>query len=394
MRQDDDGQRGPGLGWALELSLRRRQDGPEIAREPVGKSDLAEFESQTWFDAALRGGEAAWTPEDVPLRLEPVFRSGSTASCDAFALVAKLPDGRSVRRVFDLESLTDVAVRAIFRLREAGALGKDERVFYRIRARFERPTAERFEVDLTVSAPRRRPLVLHPLPLAALERGRRSVGSGPEGAYPVFYTEESLARAERYARRGAERTAPVETGAVLLGPLCRCPETREVFAVACDVIEVAAAEETAFTLAYSGESWGRIQAVLRSMQADPRRRAWRLLGQAHGHNFLPAGGAPPCEACASLPVCGRSTVFVSESDRAWMRAVFARQPWQLCHIFGLNARKENVSGLFGVHGGRLVERGYHVVPGFDPSAEKGPAITAEKTPAEMTDGKELSRWPA
>jgi hypothetical protein len=60
-------------------------------------------------------------------------------------------------------------------------------------------------------------------------------------------------------------------------------------------------------------------------------------------------------------------VFLSQDDRRWTRAVFARQPWQLCHIFGLAARGDRVHGLFGLHGGRLRERGFFVLPEFDPA---------------------------
>ena len=58
-------------------------------------------------------------------------------------------------------------------------------------------------------------------------------------------------------------------------------------------------------------------------------------------------------------------MFVSAGDQTWSRAVFARQPWKLCQIFGWNARRERVEGLFGLRDGRLLERGYYVIPDFD-----------------------------
>ena len=104
---------------------------------------------------------------------------------------------------------------------------------------------------------------------------------------------------------------------------------------------------------------------MKAMESQPATRTYRLVGQCHGHNFLPANGAPPCEVCPRLAVCGRSSVFVSTDDVSWARAVFRRQPWHLSHIFGLNARRENVHGLFGLRDGRLLERGFYVVPEFD-----------------------------
>ncbi len=107
---------------------------------------------------------------------------------------------------------------------------------------------------------------------------------------------------------------------------------------------------------------------MKARQARPATRAHRILGQCHGHNFLPAGGAPPCEHCPTAKVCSRTSVFVSPDDRLWSRAVFSRQPWQLCHIFGLNARGEGVGSLFGLRDGQLLERGFHVIPEYPPRA--------------------------
>jgi hypothetical protein len=155
---------------------------------------------------------------------------------------------------------------------------------------------------------------------------------------------------------------------VLVGPLCSCPRTGEFFAVVCEALEVRDAEEREFSLTYSGKSWARIQAVLKARQSQPATRAHRILGQCHGHNFLPAGGAPPCEHCAGAEVCTRTSVFVSPDDRLWCRAVFSRQPWQLCHIFGQSARGDGVGSLFGLRDGQLRERGFHVIPGLPASA--------------------------
>jgi hypothetical protein len=48
-----------------------------------------------------------------------------------------------------------------------------------------------------------------------------------------------------------------------------------------------------------------------------------------------------------------------------MRAVMPRQPWQLCYIFGLNARNERVDGLFGLHDNFLRQRGYWLLDESD-----------------------------
>ena len=93
--------------------------------------------------------------------------------------------------------------------------------------------------------------------------------------------------------------------------------------------------------------------------------AVRLLGQCHGHNFLPNGKT--CEHCLQRPYCSLNNVFVSVDDQNWSRAVFCRQPWQLCHIFGLSARGDQLDSLHTLQNGRLSARGYFTLPSFDPT---------------------------
>ncbi len=138
-----------------------------------------------------------------------------------------------------------------------------------------------------------------------------------------------------------------------------------MFAVVVDVLVAAHSEATTYSLTYSGKTWARIQAVMRAKRAYPATRSHRLLGQVHGHSFLPLDGAEPCEDCAVRAVCSRTTAFLSLDDLAWCRAVFRREPWQLSQIFGLNARGEGVEAFYGQRGGRLVPRSYSGLETFD-----------------------------
>ena len=90
--------------------------------------------------------------------------------------------------------------------------------------------------------------------------------------------------------------------------------------------------------------------------------ALRIIGQTHGHPFSPG---EPCPACPQTPDCPKHTAFLSEEDRRWSRAVFAGQPWQVGHQWGINARGEPVAQLYGLCGGRLERRGYRVIPEAD-----------------------------
>jgi hypothetical protein len=175
-------------------------------------------------------------------------------------------------------------------------------------------------------------------------------------------------RIERLSRKGADANPPVETGGLLIGPLCVCPDTGEMFAVIVDVLEATDSEATTHTLTYSSSTWARIQAIVRAWQANPATRHRRILGQGHGHNFLPFDGSAACEECEHRAICKRSTAYLSEADRTWVRAVFNGQPWCVSQIFGLDARSGPAEAFYGQRGGSLVQRGYRVIDDFDEAA--------------------------
>jgi hypothetical protein len=72
-----------------------------------------------------------------------------------------------------------------------------------------------------------------------------------------------------------------------------------------------------------------------------------------------------CAECVHRAVCTSTSAWASEDDQVWHKAVFARQPWALCHIFGLTARGEPSDRLYGLADGRLQSRGFYVLPDFD-----------------------------
>jgi hypothetical protein len=201
-----------------------------------------------------------------------------------------------------------------------------------------------------------------------LKAQARSVGEPNDEHFPVFYTADAYKRAEDFARRGADAATARETGAVLIGTACTCPETGEFFLVVTDALEATDAEEEKLSLSYTGKTWLRLQAVLKSIQSQPGAHTIRFLGQSHGHNFIPLDGAPPCEMCANAKYCSRTSVFASAEDRTWTQAVFAGAPYALCHVFGLNARREHVHGLFSLYESRLTQRGFYILHAFNPAA--------------------------
>jgi hypothetical protein len=350
--------------WRLTAILRRESGGPQLAAEPVTESDLSEIRSEAWFTACLRRGHHRCSESEVPIRIRPRLAEGSDRCVDLLLEVTN-PDEVRETRIFSIRSLRHVAQRAARRLLAEGILRSLDTYVYELRA----APAETSEAPGRVETPafrfileQRAPELLA-LPLSDLREQATAVGE-VSGVYPVFYTEEAWARAEMLSRRGAARTPAVETGGVLVGLLCACPRTGETFAVISDVFGVEEADERGLALSYTGASWARVEEALRERREESGVSAYRLLGQCHGHNFLPTTDEALCGDCTQRENCSCSSVFVSESDRKWSQAVFSHQPWQLCHIFGLTARGAPTHALFGQRDGRLEIRGYYLIPAF------------------------------
>ncbi len=349
----------------LSIAIRLAHDGPEAAREPVVPDDLIDVKSETWLEDMLRKGRTSVTLDDYEVRVSPNWSERDRAYT-GYTLEGQDRAGNISRRRFSLSSLEHVATRAAQNLISEGALQPHDVYYYELLAE------QSASVTGALAGVRQATMRTRPLAPLKSEIGpllRRATPNGPTveqaGPFEVFYTEAALADAERCARMGVQLYPPVETGGLLVGFLCTCPVSGEFFAVVVEVLEAHAAEQAEFSLAYSSQTWARIQAVMDARQRHRKTRGLRILGQCHGHNFIPGDGTPPCEVCDRVPVCTRSSVFVSRDDWNWSRAVFRRQPWQLCHIFGLNARREQVQGLFGLRDGRLLERGFRVLPDFD-----------------------------
>jgi hypothetical protein len=364
--------------WKLWVSLRLKTDGPEVAWEPVSDEDLADARSEAWLAGCLRKGDLSQALDEVPCRLVPIPAQDST-SCTGFAIEVTRPGGECFRQEFPVKSLQSVASRAAQRLVAAGDLQPSGLYYFKLQAEPHSPGRAATPLPPVPFAmeTRSRALTALKVPLAPLLVRAEPVGDVRSEDLPVFYTEPAFVQAERCSRMGSTKQPPVETGAVLVGTLCSCPRSGELFVVVCDALEARDAEQTPFSLFYSSQSWARIQAIMRARQAQPTTHSQRILGQAHGHNFLPSN-QPPCESCPKQKTCQRTSVFVSSDDHSWSRAVFHQQPWQLCHIFGSSARGEPAHSLFGLSQGFLVERGFHVIPDFDTAA--WPLVTDESEP--------------
>jgi hypothetical protein len=336
-----------------------------LAIEPVRSADLADAAGEAWRDGCLRTGHPNLPLSEMAMRLHPVRTTDHAARCAGFRLELGFPGAGSTPPEFTIHSLRHMAERAAAPLVAAGVLQAGQNYTYDVAidasAAAPSPTSEA-GIAMGMSV-RSAPLAYLKVPLRGLLRRATPMALLDDEVFPVFYTQEAFAKAEACARHGAQREPPVETGGVLLGSLIACPDCGEFGAVVTDVIEVQDAEEATFSLSYSSRSWMRLQSILKARQAAYPERVERFLGQSHGHSFRPNDGQT-CTECEKRATCTLTSAFVSRDDQAWHRAVFARQPWSLCHIFGLSARGEPVHQLFGLKDGRLQARGFYLLPDF------------------------------
>lgn len=372
----------------LQLEIRADEHGEVLAVERVTAADLADARSELWFRERLRKGQPAVPMECLVPELRPVLHKAGGTRCLGFALSLQSGQGPAAALVFPRSLLEPAAMRAAQRLVAEGRLATGATYTYDLHAHEAHeggPSAgcltpgvrllavaepEPLEVRQRSLAPLLSAARFVPAPAtaraavaatASSSTAASAAESGP-GDHVVFMTERAFARAERSSRRGALQAPPVESGALLVGTLCSCPESGEMFALVDDALDAVHAEQSAYALSFSAATWHQVSRSLEDRRAAPGGLGLRLLGSAHGHNFLPADGAPPCDACEHTEVCTRTSAVLSLDDEVWSRAVFHAQPWQLALVFGLSARGDAVHTLYGQHRGRLCERGFHLIP--------------------------------
>jgi len=351
------------------LSIRRDKNGPETKRVPVPGAYLRDFQQELLLKYALRRGMPGATLADMTIEMTPLCDGeGAGSLCRGLRVKVVNPRGDTFRQEYNVYLFSDVASRAVCDLVTEGVLKLEESYHYElvIDASVAASPGPELAGMSFGSGPKQEPLQYLTRALKPFMTQGLPIGEPTGEHFPVFYTADAYERAERFARRGADAQPPRETGAVLVGTACSCPESGEFFVVITDALEATDAEEAKISLSYTGKTWLRLQAILKSIRSQPDTRTYRFMGQAHGHNFIPLDGAPPCEMCATAKVCSRTSVFVSPDDRTWTQAVFAGAPYALCHIFGLNARHDQVHGLYSLYENRLTQRGFYIISDFDP----------------------------
>ncbi len=362
------------LSYRFDVALRLEQGGNPLLLEPITESDRLDLYSEVWLEQ-MRRGQPGLALEDLLLRMLPAGLRQEGNRCEGLLVEATAPDGETVSRRFGLHALAPVAARGAARLLQTGGLQPNQDYYYEIVARpagTAGPDAAEPSPDVGGSFTIQHvPLDYLEYPLPPLLAQADAVG--PVGGWsPVFYSHDLFIRADGFSRRGAASDPPEESGAVILGIPCSCPETGEFFIVATDVLEMEDTAQSTYSLSLSGRSWGRIQAAVKTRQAQPGGSQKRITGLCHGHNFYPCMlQGKDCRDCEKLETCSATSVFVSDQDQMWTRGVFFRQPWCFSHVFGIDTRGAHVHGLFGFQGGRMVQRGFHLLPEIPASLSGG-----------------------
>jgi len=385
----------------LNVTLRKLADGPVVGSEPIMARDLVEPMTELGFAAGLRRGHPELSLANLSARLRPVLRSTQRAGrvCTGFTLETDAPIGETVVRHFDRSLLGSAAARASRRLVQAGVLEKDD--FYYYHLDFVETTIEPIVIEGDTPPPtptiaeiapllrRAREVKADPIqgrldeayareqetlkqrPNLDVVRGsleqadsdRPALAATESLHHPVFFEQHALERAERIARKGARCKPAIETGGLLNGRLCWCPDSHVFYVVIDDVIEASHAEGTTYSMTFSPQTWERIRVVLEARRRHAATRDQCLIGQVHGHNFIPFDDqqGQTCDGCPAQGTCNLSTAYLSEDDRRWCRAVFPKMPWQGSLIFGLTPRREPVRSFYGQVGTVLERRPFYVL---------------------------------
>ncbi len=155
------------------------------------------------------------------------------------------------------------------------------------------------------------------------------------------------------ASTAAAAAAPsLETGGVLVGHLCRDPETRAYFVAVTARLPAHHVIATADRLTFTADTWSDAHATLAL-----RGRAEIHVGWVHSHPY-------PCGACApeAQARCTRSAAFLSLHDIHLHRTIFARA-FDVALLVADRGPRGFETALYGWRRGLLERRAYRVTDG-------------------------------
>jgi proteasome lid subunit RPN8/RPN11 len=255
--------------------------------------------------------------------------------------------------VFPLAYFVRAVSAAAARLVAAGSLAEGQRFDFDVYAladakRVSAPSEARavaIDTALDVDAVALAPLLTRAVSHRA---GVRDAGAATD-TMPIFIPERVLME----ATERAERSRDIETGAVLVGKLCR-DRDGTLFSRVTAQIPAEHTEATRESLRFTPDTWTAVGAALRL-----RNRGEIVLGWSHSHPWF-------CERCtpAQRAVCPLSAPTFSNADRHVHREVF-QQPWNFALLISFLGHERPSYDMFAWNRGQIEAAPFYALPETD-----------------------------
>jgi Prokaryotic homologs of the JAB domain len=312
-----------------------------------------------WAEFEEISSERACEDEAGVMTIEPLWSRESRPYVRGFTIGRDGRDNGCVH--FPLSYFETAVVDAATELVESGALIRGQRFEYKLYA-LSSDAAPRTPngPGETESSARVAPVDAQPpivaRTLAALGPGVRldrdsapsaATGDAHGPALRVFIPQTVLDEATTLA----EQAGDVETGGILVGNLCRDPETG-LFSVVTAQIPAERTEATRESLRFTFETWARVDAALRL-----RNRTELPLGWWHSHPFF-------CRACppSRRERCPFSVPTFSLADKALHREVF-QTPWSVALLLSFLGGERPSYDLYGWNRGQIEAQEFSTLTG-------------------------------
>jgi len=185
-------------------------------------------------------------------------------------------------------------------------------------------------------------------PLAGRLEASAFEGVGDELDVPVILPESVLDQTGELTRAAGA----YETGGILIGDICRDPDTRQLYIDVTAQIPAMHTRSELTQLTFTPETWTNVQDVLISRGRNELMQGWW-----HSHSYM----KETCKDCSKIQngQCNVNAAFMSNEDVALHRTTFPRA-YSLALVVGDGPCSGMTRSLFGWRYGAVAPRGYHV----------------------------------
>lgn len=328
--------------------------GDDIHQQAIETADFDRAIRETYFKAFRTGCLSSYAPVLENASVEPRFAGTDPTRCEGFRVSLAGPDGDfSVDFPNAYFGITATTVRA--GLKASGKLSDDSTWYYTLEAYLE---------DLPASAPPSfisldPPTNLTPVRDVALcQQGRQEPWDEPDSAdLPVLVSRTVIEDGCEEASRHPDR----EIGGLLLGHLCKDPESGKGFLlVSCLVSSEGTGESTSTSVTFTDDSFAKARELI-SVRSQAGLLPEMIVGWFHSHPFS------FCKECP-LPTpteCINKILFYSPDDLQLMESTFD-QPFMVGLLAGVEPKLETALGhlpvrLYGWREGQITSRGFSVI---------------------------------